>query len=46
MPFLDPSKEIDGHRHKLPHCQQDRAWILFASGNWERGSALAARLLG
>ncbi len=27
MPFLDPSKEIDRHRHKLPHWQQDRAWI-------------------
>ncbi len=25
--FLDPSKEIERHRHKLPHWQQDQAWV-------------------
>lgn len=25
--FLDPSQEISRHRHKLPHWQQDQAWV-------------------
>ena len=25
--FLDPFKEISRHRHKLPHWQQDQAWV-------------------
>lgn len=25
--FLDPSEEISRHRHKLPHWQQDQAWV-------------------
>jgi REP element-mobilizing transposase RayT len=25
--FLDPSKEIEHHRHKLPHWQQDEEWV-------------------
>lgn len=40
--FLDPSKEIERRHHKLPHWQQDKAWI-FAT--WRTADSLPKTIL-